>query len=36
MLDWNALIRALKNNIIVFIVILYIFFLASFSIWPVW
>ena len=26
----------LKRNIIVFIVLLYLFFMASFKIWPVW
>ena len=36
MLDFNELIRMLKNNLIVLIVILYIFFMASFKIWPVW
>ncbi len=36
MLDLNELIKMLKNNIIVFIVLLYIFFMASFKIWPVW
>lgn len=36
MLDLNELIRMLKNNLIVLIVLIYLFFLASFRIWPVW
>ena len=36
MLDFDELIRILKNNLIVLIVLLYIFFMASFKIWPVW
>lgn len=35
MLDLNELIRMLKNNLIVLIVLIYLFFLASFRIWPV-
>ena len=34
--DLIKLIKMLKSNIIVFIVIAYIFFMASFKIWPVW
>jgi hypothetical protein len=34
MLDLNELIRILKNNLIVLIVPIFIFFRASFKIWP--
>jgi len=36
MLDLNELIKMLKSNIFVFVVIAYIFFMASFKTWPVW
>lgn len=36
MFNLNEFLRMLRGNIIILVVILYIFFMASFSIWPVW
>ncbi len=35
MLDLNELIQMLKNNLIVLIVLIHIFFMASYKNWPV-
>jgi hypothetical protein len=32
----TAMREMLKRNIIVIVVLLYLFFMASFKIWPVW
>ena len=36
MFNWKEFFKMLRRNIIVIIVILYILFMASFKIWPVW
>ena len=36
MFDWNEFFKMLRRNIIVIIVILYLLFMISFKIWPVW
>ncbi len=36
MFDLHELIRLIRANLIVLIVIGYLFFMASFKIWPVW
>ena len=36
MFDLKELLKMLRENIIVIIMILYILFMASFKIWPVW
>ena len=36
MFDWKEFFKMLRRNIIVIIVILYLLFMISFKIWPVW
>jgi len=36
MFNWKEFFKTLRRNIIVFIVILYLLFMISFKIWPVW
>jgi len=36
MFDLHELIRLIRANLIILIVIGYVFFMASFKIWPVW
>jgi len=36
MFNWKEFFKMLRRNIIVFIVILYLLFMISFKIWPVW
>ena len=36
MFNWKEFFKMLRRNIIVIIVILYLLFMISFKIWPVW
>jgi len=36
MFIWKEILKMLRNNIIVFVVLLYFLFMVSFKIWVVW